>query len=587
MTLNSKPPVFLTGRLALMGIKEVYRKLFPALLILGMTLGNPGLVPGQRAEPEQLHAVQKYVKKSWRTLSRSHRQIAEAAVDPKFPTPEGDRLPVYISRKERVGAIEDTLRRLLTAAELAQVEIRQLPPENSPLQQQGLLYLPHPYVVPGGRFNEMYGWDSYFTQVGLARDGEFELARNMVDNFLYQIEHYGKILNANRSYYLTRSQPPFLTQMILLSYRHSRDIEWLRGTLPAIESYYRYWTTGPHLVAETGLSTYHDSGAGPAPEVVASERDESGKTHYDRVREYYRTHKITEYDVNEYYEEKADRLTELFYKGDRAMRESGFDPSNRFGPFSVDIINYNPVCLNSLLYLMEIDTAEILRTLERPREAEAWARRAAKRRAQINRLMWDEKDGLYYDYNFRKKGVRRYPFVTTFYPMWAGIASPDQARRIVENLGRFERPGGLMTSTTESGSQWDAPFGWAPMQMIAVAGLRRYGYQEAADRISVNFLSLVLKEFIEHNVIVEKYDVVRRDSELRDGLKFGYSSNEIGFGWTNAAFTELYALLTASRRSEVLDVNGKLAWLHLADYMSRDTGGNGRLQVTSASLNRK
>ncbi len=124
------------------------------------------------------------------------------------------------------------------------------------------------------------------------------------------------------------------------------------------------------------------------------------------------------------------------------------------------------------------------------------------------------------------------------------------------NLQLFEKPGGLQTSTNESGSQWDAPFGWAPMQLIAVEGLRRYGYRREADRVAANFLSVVLKEFLQHNTIVEKYDVERRTSSLGDGLRFGYSSNEIGFGWTNAAFTELYAGMTPARRADVLNLEG-------------------------------
>jgi alpha,alpha-trehalase len=170
--------------------------------------------------------------------------------------------------------------------------------------------------------------------------------------------------------------------------------------------------------------------------------------------------------------------------------------------------------------------------------------------------MWDERDGLYYDYNFEKLEVRRYPFATTFYPLWAGLATPRQAARVAASLRRFERDGGLQTSTSVSGSQWDAPYGWAPMQLIAVEGLRRYGYEREAERISVNFLSLVLKEFIEHNTIVEKYDVAARTSSLGQGLRFGYGSNEIGFGWTNAAFTELYARLPQSQKAKVLELKG-------------------------------
>ncbi len=523
------------------------------LVLLSLLIAT---APAQQQAPANSTAprsIEHYIDQSWQTLTRSNKELAQAAADPKFPVGVNQRLPVYVSSKEDLHRVELSLRRQMTASDLAKIEIRKLPPTVDEIHH-GLLYLPHPYVVPGGRFNEMYGWDSYFIQVGLLRAGEIELARNMADNFIYEIENYGKVLNANRTYYLTRSQPPFLTQMVLGVYRRTHDRAWLRKALPAIETYYRYWTTGPHLVKETGLSRYYDSGDGPAPEVVADERDEHGRTHYERTREYYRNHQVTDYDVSDYYDRERDRLTDLYYKADRAMRESGFDPSNRFGQFNADILNYNPVCLNSLLYVMETQTAEIERVLGRRAQAETWLRKARIRRARMNRLMWDRKDGLYYDYNFKTKQVRRYPFITTFYPLWSGIASPVQAARIERNLTLFERPGGLRTSTTVSGSQWDAPFGWAPMQMIAVDGLRRYGYASAANRISVNFLSLVLKEFNEHNVIVEKYDVERRTSAIREGLKFGYSSNEIGFGWTNAAFIELYARLPANRRADLFKI---------------------------------
>jgi neutral trehalase len=144
-------------------------------------------------------------------------------------------------------------------------------------------------------------------------------------------------------------------------------------------------------------------GDGPAPESLSAERDAQGLTHYDRVAEYYRTHKVTDYEVGEFFDQKRNILTDLFYKGDRSMRESGFDPSNRFGPFSVDMIHYDPVCLNSLLYLMESQTAEILAILGNGAAADTWRKRAADRAAAINRLMWDARDGLYYDYNFAHK----------------------------------------------------------------------------------------------------------------------------------------------------------------------------------------
>jgi len=509
------------------------------------------LSSAQVATRQERPPILVYIKQTWHTLTRTNRDLASAAVDPKFhPLPNG-RWPVYISSQSDIRDTESRLDREMTPADEKKIELRQLPPDLLRVPDQGLLYLPRPYVVPGGRFNEMYGWDSYFIQLGLLRDGEIGLAQDMADNFLYEIRNYGKILNANRTYYLSRSQPPFLTQMILAVFQKTKNRQWLRDALPAIETYYRYWTTEPHLVPQTGLSRYFDLGDGPAPEVISAERDSQGRTHYERVRDYFRTHEITDYDVAQYYNRQTDRLTPLFYKGDRSMRESGFDPSNRFGPFSVDIIHYNPVCLNSLLYLMEMQTAEIAGLLGLADEAQIWRSRAIARAERINQLLWDARDGLYYDYNFEHHRLRKYAFLTTFYPLWAGIATPEQAARVAGNLSKFEQPGGLQTSTLASGNQWDAPFGWAPLQLIAVQGLRRYGFSEAADRIAMKFLSLVRDEYRKSGTIVEKYDVVHRTAQVSSGIRFGYRSNEAGFGWTNAVFTALFDELDLSKRGVV------------------------------------
>jgi alpha,alpha-trehalase len=507
------------------------------LLGLAVTASATQDIPGQ----PQLEELRKYIKASWTTLTRSARDLPAAARDPKLPRKPGEPWPVYLSPKEDRERLVRELRGVLGEKEFAGIDLRVLPADPLSVTDHGLLYLPHPYVVPGGRFNEMYGWDSYFILVGLLRDGEIGRARDMVQNFLYEIDHYGMILNANRTYFLSRSQPPFLTRMILGVFGETKDRAWLQSTLPAIERYYAFWTSTPHLIPELGLSRYFDLGEGPAPEVVSDERDAAGRTHYDRVREYYRTHTISEYDINLYYDRSTDRLTDLFYKGDRSMRESGFDPSNRFGPFSIDIIHYAPVCLNSLLYQMEVDAAEISTMLGRDGDAGRWRERARARQERINKLLWDEAAGLYLDYSFRSQRRHPYEFATTFYPMWVGLATGEQARRVRANLAKFEAPGGLLTSTQVTGSQWDAPFGWAPLQMIAVEGLRRYGYDEDADRVATKFLALVVKEFQEHGTIVEKYDVRRRESDVSAGIRFGYSSNEIGFGWTNGVALELLA----------------------------------------------
>jgi alpha,alpha-trehalase len=385
------------------------RREFVCRTAVVLVVGLAALGAGQSALPSAGHIaeVRKYIKSGWSTLSRSNRDLPAAAIDPKLPREPGARWPVYVSRREDRERVAREVRQVLGEKEFSTIELKTLPADLPTIQEHGLLYLPRPYVVPGGRFNEMYGWDSYFIQVGLLQDGEVGPARDMVDNFVYEIEHYGTILNANRTYYLTRSQPPFLTRMILGVYRKTPDRAWLKSTLPAVEAYYRFWTIGPHAVPETGLSRYWDSGEGPAPEVISDERDDRGRTHYDRVREYYRTQKVTDYDLAQYYDRERDALTPLFY----------------------------------------------------------------------------------FDYNFQTKRRRAYEFATTFYPLWVGIARKDQAARVRANLSRFEAPGGILTSTQVTGSQWDAPFGWAPLQMIAVEGLRRYGYDEDADRVATKFLA--------------------------------------------------------------------------------------------------
>lgn len=492
-----------------------------------------------------------YIMRTWTVLTRSNKNLATAAVDPKFPAGPGGRWPVYVARTENAENVERDVRAQMTAEDFSKIEVRRLPEDTSQIREQGLLYLPNPYVVPGGRFNEMYGWDSYFIQLGLLKDGQIDLAKDMADNFLYEIRQYGQILNANRTYYLTRSQPPFLTEMLLGVYRQTKDRAWLADSVKTTEEYYRYWTREPHLTPQTGLSRYFDLGDGPSPEVLASEVNAAGHTHYDLVRNYFRTHRVEAYDLARFYDRKRDLLTPEFYKADRSMRESGFDPSARFGPFNADIVAYNPVCLNSLLYVMEKEMAEILEILGKAAEAASWRERAGERAERVNRLMWDAHDGLYYDYNFEKKQLRPYPFLTTFYPLWAGIASAEQAARVRKALGKFEQPGGLRTSTNRSGDQWDAPFGWAPLQLIAVEGLRRYGYNDDANRIAEKFLSMVYEEFRRTGNILEKYDVERRAADIQGEVRYGYNSNEVGFGWTNGVYKVLLDELSPERRKAV------------------------------------
>lgn len=407
----------------------------------------------------------------------------------------------------------------------------------------------------------MYGWDSCFIIRGLLREGKVELARGMVENFFFEIEHYGAVLNANRTYYLTRSQPPFLSSMIMAVYeaekeRGHTDPAWLAKAYHYAERDYEMWLRAPHLAGTTGLSRYYDFGEGPVPEGL---HDETG--YYHDVLAYFVKRNGSSYLAEAETEDslphpeyslklcddapdaarcapiKHVALNEAYYKSDRAMRESGFDISFRFGPYGSDTQNFAPVCLNSLLYKTEIDLEKMSQWLGDRPGAGRWHQRAEKRKKIMGSLLWNRRRGLFFDYDSQRKELSSYEYASTFYPLWAGLASPAQARSVVKNLSVFEQQGGLAMSTKETGVQWDYPYGWAPIQLLAVEGLRRYGYNAEADRISCKFLSMVLDNFVRDGTIREKYNVVSDTSNIQ--LAEGYRDNIIGFGWTNGVFLEL------------------------------------------------
>lgn len=426
-----------------------------------------------------------------------------------------------------------------------------------------------PFVVPGGRFNELYGWDSYFEALGLLHDGRRDLAQAMVEHFLYEIRHYGQILNANRSYYLTRSQPPFLTAMGRAVYEHlpegaERDA-WLRRVMTtAIHEYETVWTAPPKRTG-TGLSRYYGTGIGMPPET------EEG--HFDAVLRPYA--EAAGMDVRAF--ARAVRRREIvvpeldaYFVHDRALRESGHDNSYRLEGRAAHLCT---VDLNSLLYRYEVDLADTLETVfggrlvtpdGRTHTPDAWRARAAARKERLDALCWDAERGLFFDYDFVAKARTGYESVTTLYPLWAGLASPEQAEALVRHaLPLFEQPGGLV-STTEAARgpvsdarpqrQWDYPFGWPPHQILAWHGLLNYGYAHEARRLAYRWLHMITRNAADFNgTIPEKYDVVHCTHDVfveygNVGTDFDYITRE-GFGWMNASYQLGLALLTGEQRA--------------------------------------
>jgi alpha,alpha-trehalase len=562
---------------------------FLAALLLMVAAPGPGAHAQETAAPDAA-ATLNYIHAAWDTLTRSAtdcNSLTDVKVDPGAADGVARAaavlyLPADMPTSPKLNALVQSchVRVLVLPRKIAKLgDVR---PEE--LKAPGLLYLPNPYIVPGGRFNEMYGWDSYFIVLGLEADHREDLAKGMVDNFLFEIENYGAVLNANRTYYLTRSQPPFLTSMIRAVFENPASFEatpagrikaraWLAHAYTLAEKDYATWDRPEHKAGTTGLSRYWDYGNGPVPEMA----DDS--TYYTDVIRWLVAHpheggdgfllKAAEHpDATEAERLKQTscdvhgsvvcerawfggyRLSREFYEGDRAMRESGFDTSNRFGPFSGATEEYAPVCLNSLLYRYERDLEHLALLLGNDRDAAHWDRRSQQRAAAIQRYLWRAKDGVFADFNFVHAKSSSYDFIASLYPLWAGFATREEATQMESKLNLFERAGGLSTSNTNTGLQWDEPYGWAPTNWMVVAGLEAYGFRADAARIAEHFDATVDAGFAADGTIREKYNVVKGNSDVK--VSTGYTANVIGFGWTNAIYLKMQEI---SEKPVVTKVN--------------------------------
>jgi alpha,alpha-trehalase len=534
------------------------REWLRALLLLAATCGVAAAQAVQA--PAATQPINQYIHQSWDTLGRSMSECASVA-DSKVTTRPILYLPAGMATPPAVAAMQkqcdvqvEHLPRKI--AHMGDVRVSEIPKE-------GLLYLPNRYVVPGGRFNEMYGWDSYFILLGLVQDGRVPLAQGIVENFFFEIANYGAILNANRTYYFTRSQPPLLSSMISAVYARTHDTKWLAMAYSYAQRDYALWTSAPHHAGDTGLARYDDLGSGPVPEMA----DDS--TYYPDVVRWLLAHPEVKTDYLVPASEHPDaheaaelsrtscdiatskvcaaayanghRLRANFFHGDRAMRESGFDTSFRFGPFSGSTEDYAPVGLNSLLYKYAMDMASFAATLGHPQDETMWKQRAAARKTAVNKYLWHADKSLFHDFNFVTGKPSAYNYLTTFYPLWAGLATPAQAEAVAGHINLFEHEGGLAMSDNDSGTQWDLPFGWAPTNWFAIDGLEKYGFHTDAVRLATQFEQTVRTNYQHDGTIREKYNVVSGDANVR--VATGYKSNVIGFGWTNGVYVSLEALL--------------------------------------------
>ncbi len=361
-----------------------------------------------------------------------------------------------------------------------------------------LIGLPNPYLVPAYNessaftFDEMYYWDSYFMVQGMLGDPKKkELVMGILDNLFFLIKRYGMVPNANKTYLLSHSQPPLLTQFIFDVYNaYQLDRRWLDQAMSyAKKEYQTVWmgTKQPyHHQVYQGLSRY--------------------------------------YDINVHH--------------DLAEAESGWDMTTRFGRKCLD---YLPVDLNVFLYVYERDFMKAAEILQDQEGVLLWRKAAAQRKKTIHSLLWNERRSNFFDFNYKKEAQGSVASLASYTALWAGLASKDQAQKMVKNLARFEAKGGLTTTEDPTmqlvmpeklATQWAYPNGWAPLHFFVVYGLTRYGYKKEATRIAQKWLKTNLSWFEAQGVFLEKYNVVSPDKLPVEGL---YPS-QTGFGWTNAIF---------------------------------------------------
>ncbi|MBV4366409.1 alpha,alpha-trehalase TreA [Erwinia phyllosphaerae] len=402
----------------------------------------------------------------------------------------------------------------------------------TPLNQwDSLLALPKPYVVPGGRFQEIYYWDSYFTMLGLAESGHWDRVQDMVDNFAALLDKYGHIPNGSRSYYLSRSQPPFFSLMVDLLATHKGESVYSQY-LPELQKEYSYW-----------MSDADSLKAGDAAKTVVKLKDGTLLNRYWDSRDTPRTESWM--DDIETAEKAKERNKGELYRDLRAGAASGWDFSSRWfakpGDIStIETTHILPVDLNSLMFHLEQTLARANKEAGHQDASQHFTQLAEQRQKAINHYLWDSKQGWYADYDWRKAKVRPQLTAATLFPLYLKVATADQANRTAMAVqAQLVKEGGLVTTNVNNGQQWDAPNGWAPLQWAAVEGLNNYGKQTLAKDIGMRFLNNVQTTYNKEHKLVEKYVVEGKNLGGGGGGEYPLQD---GFGWTNGVTLKLMDL---------------------------------------------
>ena len=396
--------------------------------------------------------------------------------------------------------------------------------------ESSLIPLPHAYIVPGGRFREIFYWDSYFTMLGLQVSGKTAMMENMVNNFSFLIDKFGYIPNGNRTYFLGRSQPPFYASMIkLLSETTNENI--LVNYLPQLEKEYAFWMKGSKELNEKNTSA-NRAVQMPDGNILNRYWDENDTPRTESYKEDVDLAK----DINN---------PESLYRNLRAACESGWDFSSRWYKDEKDFSSIHtteiiPIDLNCLLYDLETTLAKAYKMKGENTAAENYTTAATHRKSAIQKYCWNKEQAFYFDYDYVASRQKTSLTLAATFPLFFNIATDEQAAGVAKGLQEyFLHPGGLQTTPVTTGQQWDAPNGWAPLQWIAIKGLTNYGLTTLASDITKRWMGINEKVYNNTGKMMEKYNVV--DSSLEAGG--GEYLSQDGFGWTNGVYLKLFSLV--------------------------------------------
>ncbi len=391
-----------------------------------------------------------------------------------------------------------------------------------------LLPLPQAYIVPGGRFGETYYWDSYFTMLGLAESGRNDLLRTMADNFAWMIETYGHIPNGNRTYYLSRSQPPVFALMVELF--EEDGIRGARRYLEHLLKEYEFWMDGAESLAPN--QAYRHVVKMPDGALLNRYWDDRDTPRDESWREDVETAKLSSRPVNEVYRDL------------RAGAASGWDYSSRWlrdadRLASIRTTQFIPIDLNAFLYKLESAIANIS-VLKGDRETEALFRQKADdRRTAVNQYMWDEEEGCFRDYDWHRQQMALFSAASVV-TLYVGLATHAQADRLADAVrSRLLTQGGILATEYETDEQWDKPNGWAPLQWMAIQGFKLYGNDALGDEIARSWLRTVNDFYQQHHKLIEKYHISGDVPRAGGGGEYPLQD---GFGWTNGVVRRLIGL---------------------------------------------